>query len=263
MRGFFIRFSGELQATLVLNGRYWLELVATWVGYLIVFVALFFGIQLITAGVGVSTWGQEAAIRYAIWVLCLTAIVGLPQKIQEEAMTGVLEQRFLAPKGGISSLIMSHIAGLLLWSFGTMLVFFAMVFVAGTPVIFDWGILPVVLLILLGIEGVGFLLAGLALLFKKIGAVTQLLQMALLGLALMPVDRLPTTWQQVVQTLPLAAGLPLLNDLLLSRIDFEAAVNRSDFWVLLVSSAVYLMVGLVGLHWAVRQARQHGLLSQY
>lgn len=263
MKGFFIRFSGELQATLILNGRYWLELVATWVGYLIVFVALFFGVQLITAGVGVSKWGQEAAIRYAIWVLCLTAITGLPQKIQEEAMTGVLEQRFLAPKGGISNLIMSHIAGLLLWSFGTTLVFLAMVFVAGAPVVFDWGILPVVLFILLGIEGVGFLLAGLALLFKRIGAATQLLQMALLGLALLPADRLPTTWQQVIQTLPLAAGLPLLNDLLLSRIDFETAVSRADFWTLLMSSVAYLVVGLAGLHWMLRRARQGGLLSQY
>jgi ABC-2 type transport system permease protein len=263
MRGFFIRFSGELQAALILNGRYWLESIATWIGYIIVFVAIFFGIQLITAGVGVSEWGQEAAIRYAIWVLCLTAVVGLPERIQEEAMTGVLEQRFLAPKGGISNLIMSHIAELFLWSFGTTLAFFAMVFVSGTPVVLDWGILPVVLLVLLGIEGVGFLLAGLALLFKRIGAVTQLLQMALLGLALLPADRLPNTWQQVIQTLPLAAGLPLLNDLLLRRIDFATAVSRSDFWVLLVSSAAYLLVGLVGLHWAVRWVRQHGLLSQY
>lgn len=263
MRGFFIRFSGELQTTLILHARYWLEAVATWIGFLIVFVALFFGIQLITGGVGVSEWGQEAAIRYAIWVLCLTAVVGLPQKIQEEAMTGLLEQRFLAPKGGISSLIMSHIAGLLLWSLGTTLVFFAMVFVVRTPVYFDWGVLPVVLLILLGIEGVGFLLAGLAFLFKRVGAVTQLLQMALLGLALLPADHLPTTWQQVIQTLPLAAGLPLLNDLLLSRIDFEIAVGRSDFWTLLMSSVVYLVVGLAGLHWTVRRARQGGLLSQY
>ncbi len=263
MRGFFIRFSGELQATLIVNSRYWLELIATWIGYIIVFVALFFGIQLITTGVGVSEWGQEAAIRYAIWMLCLTAVVGLPEKIQEEAMTGVLEQRFLAPKGGISNLIMSHIAGLLLWSFGTTLAFFAMIFMSGTPLVLDWGILPVALLILLGIEGVGFLLAGLALLFKKIGAVAQLLQMAFLGLALLPADRLPAAWQQVVQTLPLAAGLPLLNDLLLSRIDFETVVNRSDFWVLLMSSAVYLGVGLIGLQWAVRRARQHGLIGQY
>ncbi len=263
MKGFFIRFSGELQATLILNGRYWLELIATWIGYIIVFVALFFGIQLITTGVGVSGWGREAPIRYAIWVLCLAAVVGLPQKIQEEAMTGVLEQRFLAPKGGISNLIMSHIAGLFLWALGTTLVFFFMVFVAGTPVVFDWSILPVVLLVLLGIEGVGFLLAGLALLFKKIGAVTQLLQTALLGLALLPADRLPNTWQQVIQAFPLAAGLPLLNDLLLSRIDFETVVNRSDFWVLLMSSTVHLMVGLVGLRWAVRRARQRGLIGQY
>ncbi|MCS7197674.1 MAG: hypothetical protein NZ930_03195 [Candidatus Bipolaricaulota bacterium] len=259
MRGFFTRFSGELQATLILHARYWLEAVATWMGFLIVFVALFFGIQLITGGVGFSEWGQEAAIRYAIWVLCLTAVVGLPEKIQEEAMTGVLEQRFLAPKGGISSLIMSHIAGLLFWSLGTTLVFFAMVFVTRTSVYFDWGVLPVVLLILLGIEGVGYFLAGLALLFKRIGAVTQLLQTALLGLALLPVDRLPSVWQVVVQMLPLAAGTPLLNDLLLRRINFDTAVNRSDFWLLIIDSMAYLVIGLASFRWAARRARQHGL----
>ncbi|MEM2002126.1 MAG: hypothetical protein QXT77_05740 [Candidatus Methanomethylicaceae archaeon] len=263
MRGFLIRFSGELQATFILNTRYWLELAATWLGFIIVFMALFFGVQLITTGVGVSEWGQEAAIRYAIWMLCLTAIVGLPEKIQEEAMTGVLEQRFLTPKGGVSSLIMSHMAGLLLWLLGTILTFFILILVTQTPIRFDWGILPIILLILVGIEGVGFLLGGLALLFKRISAVTQLLQMALLGLALLPADRLSDAWRMLVQALPLAAGLPLLNDLLLGRASLDTAVSRLGFWILLISSVAYLAIGIGGLRWAVRRAQRRGLLSQY
>lgn len=263
MKGFLIRFSGEARANFILNWRYWPEALATLIGYTLIFVAIFFGVQLFTGGAMISGWGEEAAIRYAIWVLCLTAFVGLPQKVQEEAMTGVLEQRFLTPKGGISNLIMSHVAGLLLWAFLTVLLFLALLLVTRTSVHFDAGIVPVILLILMGIEGVGFLLGGLALLIKRIGAVTQLLQTAFLGLALLPADRLPDAWRAVVQTLPLANGLPLLNDLLLNRTSFLTAVGRSDFWVLLISSFGYLGLGAVGFQQMVRQAKQRGLLAQY
>lgn len=263
MKGFLIRFGGEMRVQLILRRRYWPEEFATLIGFILIFVAIFFGVQLFTGGTMISGWGEEAAIRYAIWVLCLTAFAGLPQRVQEEAMTGVLEQRFLAPKGGISSLIMSHAVGLLLWAFLTILLFLALLLVTRTPVHFDAGIVPVILLILIGIEGVGFLLGGLALLIKRIGAVTQLLETAFLGLALLPADRLPDSWRAAVQTLPMANGLPLLNDLLLNRASFLAAVGRPDFWVLLISSFGYLGLGVAALQQMVRWAKRQGLLSQY
>lgn len=263
MKGFLIRFGGEARANLILNWRYWPETLATLLGYILVFVAIFFSVQLFTGGAVISGWGEEAAIRYAVWVLCLTALVGLPQKVQEEAMTGVLEQRFLAPKGGISSLVMTHLAGLLLWVFLTILLFLILLLITRTPVYFNAGIVPIVLLILMGIEGVGFLLGGLTLLIKKIGAVTQLLQMGFLGLALLPADRLPDGLQAMVQTLPLVNGLPLLNDLLLNRTSFLATVRSPDFWVLLISSFGHLVLGVVSMQLMVRQAKQRGLLGQY
>jgi len=261
MKGFFIRFSGELQTELLLSVRYWLESVALWTGFILAFVGLFFGVHLI--GGGVADWGQEAAIRYTVWVLCLMAIIGLPQRIQEEAMTGVLEQRFLAPKGGIASLAMSAIGRLLFWLVGTTLIFFALLGITRTPLYFDWTAVLVAVLILIGAQGVGFFLGGLALLFKRIQAVTQLLQMVLLGVAMLPADRLPDFWQGVVQTLPLAAGLPVLNDILLGRVDFLTVVGRADFYALVLSSGVYLVVGLVSLRWAIYRARSRGLLAQY
>lgn len=263
MKGLLIRFSGEMWAQLILIWRYWPETVATWIGFTIIFMAIFFGIQLLTGGVMIYGWREEAAIRYAIWVLCLTAIVGLPLRIQEEAMTGVLEQRFLTPKGGVSSLIMSHVAGLLVWLFGTTLIFLILVLVTRTPVHFHVGIVPVVSLILIGITGVGFLLAGLALLIKRIGAVTQLLQTAFLGLVLIPADRLPDALRALFQMFPLTAGLPLVNDLLLNRTAFSAVLGSWDFWVLLISSFTHLGLGLVGLQEMVRRSKQRGALSQY
>ena len=263
MKRFFIRFGGELQAAFIFNRRYWLETAATWVGYIVIFAAVFLGIRVGGLGAGSSEWGQEAAIRYAIWVLCLHTVVGLPQLVQEEAMTGVLEQRFLVPNGGVSSLIMYHIGRFLVWLFGTTLLSFAVLVIAPTPIHFNAGIVPVVLLILVGIEGLGLLLAGLALFFKRIGAVTQLVQMALLGLALLPVDNLSKAWQALFQVLPLSAGLPLLNNLLLGRTSFLLAVRYPDFWVLFVSSTVWLIIGLASLRWMVRLVKRRGLLGRY
>jgi len=263
MKGLLIRFTGEMRAQLILLSRYWAETVAIWVGFIFIFIAIFFGIELVTGGVVVPGWGDEIAIRYSIWILCLPAILGLPQKIQEEAMIGVLEQRFLAPKGATSSLIMSHVGMLLVWLFGTTLIFLILVLVSRTPVHFNVGMMPIVFLILIGITGVGFLLAGLALLVKRIGAVTQLLQTALLGLALIPTDPLPDALRALFQMFPLTAGLPLLNDLLLNRTAFSAVLGSWDFWVLLISSFAYLGLGMMAFEKMASRAKQTGALGQY
>ncbi len=263
MKGFLIRFNGEMWAQLILIWRYWPETAATWIGFIFIFMALFFGVELLTGGMMISGWREEAAIRYAIWILCLNVIVGLPLQVQEEAMTGVLEQRFLIPKGGMSSLMMNHAGGLLVWLFGTTLIFLTLVLVTRTPVHFDVGMVPLVFLVLIGMMGVGFLLGGLALLIKRIGAVTQLLQTAFLGLVLIPADRLPDALRVVFQIFPLTGGLPLLNDVLLNRATFLAVVGSWDFWVFLISSFTYLGLGVVGFQKMVRQAKQRGTLSQY
>ena len=263
MKGFVIRFGGEIKAAWLLRVKYPLEYLFEWLGLILIFVVIYFGIGVLSQGGIAPAWGEEAAIRYALWVLCLEAIVLFPVTIEQEALTGTLEQLFLAPKGGLSLLIMRYVGGLLFQLIGTTLIFSALILVTQPPLTLNLGAFIVALIILIGVSGVGFFLGALALLFKRIWSLTNLMQMIFLGLAIVPVDRLAWPLPPLMKGLPLAAGLPLLNDLLLGRAPFWEVLARGEFPLLLLNSFFYLALGTIALKAAGSKARQRGLLGKY
>jgi ABC-2 type transport system permease protein len=131
--------------------------------------------------------------------------------------------------------------------------------ITGSRPHFSLSIIPPVITIMLATYGLGFVIGGLTLLFKRIQNVLQLSQFALLFLVMAPVE----TWQGFLKyaayLLPLTPSAGMLRELMARN----AAFNTGDFAVALVNGIVYFALGLLFFTWADRTAKHRGLLGGY
>ena len=113
-------------------------------------------------------------------------------------------------------------------------------------------LIPLLLITLLGAYGVGFALGGLALVFKRIQALFQIMQFVFVGLLVIP-TRVPG-----VKYLPLALG----NDLIYRTMVQGVRLWRlpiGDILTAVAVGAAYLAAGILVFSWCERVAKNRGL----
>lgn len=115
-------------------------------------------------------------------------------------------------------------------------------------------------LALTGLCGIGLMLGGLSLVFKRIGQLSAIVQFSLFFLAYLDLQQVPEGWRGVVSHLPLARGVDVLKGLLAGVGGDE--LMRGLVW-LGVDSTVYALAGCLLFAWLDRVARRSGLLSHY
>jgi ABC-2 type transport system permease protein len=118
-------------------------------------------------------------------------------------------------------------------------------------------VIPIGVLAITSAVGVGFVFAAMALLYKRVENVFQLVQWGFIGLIAAPVHAVPE-----LKVLPLAQGSGMLQ---------EAMRNGVRIWefaptelAILVAVAIgYFAAGYLVFQYAQRRARRKGLLGQY
>jgi ABC-2 type transport system permease protein len=116
---------------------------------------------------------------------------------------------------------------------------------------------PATLAVYLQALGMGFVLAGLALVYERIQAFFQIVQFALIGILFVPWGTFP--WAKY---LPLSMSRHTLQDVLMDGLKLWQ-VGWGEISVLLVVTALYLSVGVTCFSIAETKARSKGLLGQY
>jgi ABC-2 type transport system permease protein len=121
--------------------------------------------------------------------------------------------------------------------------------------------LPVVLALLgpmlLGVTGLAFAVAGLAIVHKQIQAMLQVSQFVLLGMAFVPLSVAP--WLEFA---PVVKGIDMLRASLVHDVGF-AGFGAGDWASLLANGIVYFALGLLAYGAAERRAIARGLLGRY
>ncbi len=174
-----------------------------------------------------------------------------------EAQQGTLEQLYMCPFGFrfvslawvLSSFLMGFFfAGALL---GLMMV------TTGKVLHLPLGtVLPLLFLTLAPIYGVGFFMAGLALVFKRIQAFFQILQFAFIPLLFLPGD----TWW--AKALPLSLGADLIRAAMVEgKTLFD--LTPLDLLTLLGTACFYFGLGLLIFKVCEDLAKDRGLLAHY
>jgi len=118
-------------------------------------------------------------------------------------------------------------------------------------------VLPSTLISLASVYGIGFMVGGLALVFKQIQAFFQILQWIFLGFIAAPIYQ-----YSMLKALPLSLGFNLINEVMSKNLSFFK-LSSLDLVLLILNGAFYFCIGLFVFSICERVAKSRGLLGHY
>lgn len=257
MNGASLLFKITFQKYLHLLRRYLFNSLMAVVGFYAIFALLFFAGGAVAPST-ISNSIEGIVVGYFLWVMAVIAFQKTSSDLYREAQWGTLEQLYLSPYGIGRVVAMNSVVNLVgSFALGAVMLV-SMVATTGTQFGLDVPtVLVVGVLTLCPPIGVGFLVGGLALVYKRVGQAASLVQLALLGLVAAPVDAHP-----LVRFLPMSLGSHLLQQ---STAQGTTLVEYppGTLLTLVVVAAAYLVTGYLALYRLQRVARVRGVLGHY
>jgi ABC-2 type transport system permease protein len=237
--------------------RYAFDTVSSLIAMYLLFLVVFFGIQ----GIGDVTEGKTLSsivLGFNVWVLLMFAYSSVAAGLVGEAQTGTLEQLAMSPLGLLNTFLVRFWVGFLY-------VFVQITFLLNLAMLTTghWlhmdvvSVVPLLLITGAAILGIGLIMGGLALVFKKVANVSGLLQFGLIALVAAPVDQFPA-----LKWVPVSLGYQLLNRVMVDEVPISA-IPVGDVVRLIVGAAVFFLAGVAVFKAMEGQARDRGLLGQY
>ena len=255
-----ILFRTIFRKELTMMTRYVINTLSSLVSIYLFFVLIFLGMQNLSgymAADALSGTLEGTIIGFFVWTFTIFAYSDLSWNLIGEAQAGTLEQLYLTPLGFKWVCASTVVSSFLLNLIPHTIFLLAMMATTGRWLHIDFlSLIPLLAITVLGAYGFGFALGGMALIFKRIQALFQIIQFVFLAFLLVP-TRVPWT-----KYLPLSLGNSLL---------YEVMVQGTSFWRLrlqsiLIATAVgmaYLAIGLIIFARCERVARDRGLWGHY
>lgn len=252
-----VLFAAVARKQLLLLVRYPVNTLSRVVSLYVFFAVIFFGGQ----AVGGPEFGDSVpglVVGFFLFTMTVVAYAGLAWNVTREAQWGTLEQLFMSPLGigavmGVKTVV--NVLFSFAWGF---LVLAMMMATTGRLLALDpLTVLPLGVLTLASVVGVGFAFGGLALVYKRVENAFQLVQFAFIGLIAAPV--VDSTW---IGLLPLVQGSALLQRAMQDGVRLWE-FSGLDLGLLLVTAVVYPLVGYALFRRAADKARRDGLLGEY
>ncbi|WP_245903065.1 ABC transporter permease [Salinigranum rubrum] len=227
---------------LTLLRRYPVNSLSQLVTIYLYFVILFFGGQTFLGPTILESF-DGIIVGFFLWTIASLAFGYLAWTITLESQWGTLEQLYMSPYGfGRVMLVRAAVSLLLNFGWGVLMLIL-MLLTSGRPLALDIDtVLVIGLLTILPAVGIGFLVAGLALLYKRIESFIQLMSIGFIGLIAAPVSSYP-----VLRILPLTQGSYLLRRTMQQNIEVWQ-LPPSDLAVLVAVAAFYLGGGTTCLY---------------
>ena len=228
----------------------------------VIFLIIFAGSRslggLSIGGSGPGGGPEGLVVAYLVWMLAIMSFEELAGSVARESAVGTLEQLFLTRAGfawvGISYMIGRYIV--ILAPAAILLLF--MMATTGHWLHLDLpsllGLFPIVVATPCGL---GFIMGGLALVYKHVQAFLQVFIVAFPAALVVPLDQYP--W---VRFLPLAQGNDLLRRVMVDGLRiWELPVREVAAGVGV--GALYLLAGFLFFSYCLKVARDRGTLGQY
>ncbi len=239
---------------------YIVNTVSSLVSIYVIFLLIFLGLKSLSgyAATGALEGSMEGTvIGFFVWTFTVMGFSELAWGLTGEAQAGTLEQLYLTPCGFKWVCGCTMISGLVLQFIPVLILLVVMMATTGQWLNLNFvSLIPLLLITILGSYGFGFALGGLALIFKRIQAIFQILQFVFIGFLVIP-QRVP--WAKF---LPLSLGNSLIYDVM---------VDGTRLWELPIESILtalavgvfYLVIGVIIFSYCENIARDRGLLGHY
>lgn len=252
-------FLTVLKKEWITTKRYPLNFISGLVSIYIIFLAIFMGFRYL--GKNNPSYDQSVEsliVGFFLWTYALAAYARLSWGITEEANTGTLEQLYMSPIGFQWISVFIVISDFIISSLMEIPVLILMMLTTG-----KWLHIDLVTLILLfiptigGVYGVGFIVGGISLVYKRIRSFYQILQFLFIFLLMTPVERFP-----VAKFLPLSLGTYLIHENMTKGTSiFHMPV--SDLGILYLNFLFYFFFGMWIFSKFEFYARKKGVLGHY
>jgi ABC-2 type transport system permease protein len=264
-----ISLYSELRREWLLWKAYRVNAISSLVMWGIIFPILMLTVQSAANYSGVAYGREQLAeslIGFIVWKLCMGVLVAIPAMIEEETRTGTLENILLSTFMPFHTLFFFRILARSLRSLlETVLLAVALMFLFRLPLFFPPTAWVVILLTLAGVWGVGYLMAGLALIHKAVSSVTSLLANLafLISGAMIPLDSLGMLYTALKLVFPMTWGIEILRDVVLNGTTLMALVQSGVLVGLALQTTLFLVFGLIIFNYSMRQVRRTGELGSY
>jgi ABC-2 type transport system permease protein len=257
IRGFMTFFAAALRKRILLMVRYPVNFVSDLANMLILFAAMFYGGRAV-APAAISNTIEGIIVGYLLWTLAMSAFSGLSWSVTREAQWGTLEQLFMSPFGFGPVMFAKTVVNVLvsfLW--GAITLVFMMALTGEWLTVDPLTLIPLGLLAVAPALGIGFALGGLAIRFKRIENVFQIMQFVFIGLIAAPVAEYP-----LLKWVPMAQGSQLMQTAMKDGVALWT-LPAAELGVLVATAVGYLAVGYAAFHYCQRWARREGVMGHY
>ena len=252
-------YHASLRWTLIQFRRYAFDTISGLVSIYGFFVVIFFGARIFGGnqpGFGENIEGL--VVSFGMWALTVLALGVITFELTQEAQQGTLEQLGMSPFGLVRVLVARLFTHVLVYLSIWIVLLVLMMATTGRWLNIDVvSVLPLLAVTLLGVFGLGFVLAGLSIVFKRVQQALQVYQVLVIGLVVVPVDEVP-----FVKYLPLAWGTHLMRRVMRDEASI-LGMGLGDLAFLAANSALYFLGGIAVFKVFERAARERGLLGHY
>jgi len=243
------------QLTLML--RYPINLLSGLLTMYVFFAMIFFGGQAIAAE-AISENLEGLIIGFFLWSMAWSAFADLTWNLTREAQWGTLEQLYMTIHGFELVMTVKSAVNIVVSFLTGALVLALMMLTARQPLVIDVvTIVPVIVLGLWSVVGVGFVFGGLAIIYKRVERVFQILSFGFIGLISAPVESVPA-----LKALPLTQASYLLRRAMQDG-DRLWEFAPAELGILVVTAVVYALLGAAFFRLAQRRARKLGVMGHY
>ena len=250
-------FKGVAYKKIILQIRYPANTLAQLIAIYALFAVVFFGGRAV-AGPALIDSLDGIIVGFFLFTMAVVAYSDLAVDLTRESQWGTLEQLYMSVHGFGRVIFVKAVVNVLnsfVWGASVLVL---MLLTTGRTL--NLNVLtvgPLLIIAILPAVGVGFVFAGLALIYKRIENAFQLVQFAFIGLIAAPVDSYPP-----IKFLPLSLGSHLL------RIAMGQGVSLVDMrtpdTVLATGVGIgYVLVGWFCFRWCVGVAKQRGVMGHY
>lgn len=203
----------------------------------------------------------QSLLGFLVWYLCMKVIVEITEMVEDESIVGTLENIILAPKALGETVMLRTIVIVFRSGFETTLLGTVLSLLMKLTILVSARAIFVMMLLLLSSCGIGFALAGLALIYKSVSSITNVIGnlALLLSGALVPLDGLGSYFVLLKYGFPMTWGIMLLRKVSMA----DVVLASSEVIGLTVQTVALLMAGGVVFFICLQKAKVHGLLAAH
>ncbi len=267
--GFFLVLKAEVIRGFIIMRRYWFaSLTSIIVGYgmlMLLVVGLMHGSERFA---DMADDAVRNSLNLIIGIFAF-GIVGLfTQGLQGMARTGELEQVCMSPHGLVTNFLARSAVSAVSSVLSLSIIIWLIALTIGGQGALNFA--PFETVVLLGLTyinliGFGFMVGGLALIFKQTGQIAILIRMGMIGLAFPSqglVESLPMALRVLIHVLPVTNASILLKDVLIEGAG-ATVFSSYVFYCLLLSCLLWTTIGIACFRYMENWSRDKGTLGAY